>query len=194
MTKTALPLALAVLLPAAAALADDFPADRITAAAVGDWDRNGAQDLAVIASPPEGSDDDNGVYIYLTEGGLSRLSLKVSAPNRIWGSTTVYGQEAGVAALANGSIELTSRNSTIGRDRWEQRVTIAYRSSQFVVAGYTYSGHDTLDPNHTESCDLNVLTGKGTANGKPVATKGAQVTFEAWRDEMGQKACRMKQE
>lgn len=193
MTKTALPLALAVLLPAAA-MAEDFPADRITAAAVGDWNRDSVQDLVVIASPPEGSDDDNGVYIYLTEGGLSLLSLKVSAPNRTWGSTTVYGQEAGVAALANGSIVVTSQNSAIGRNRWEQRVTIAYRSSQFVVAGYTYSAYDTLDPNHSESCDLNVLTGKGTANGKPVATKGAQVTFEAWRDEMGQKACGMKQE
>lgn len=193
MTKTALPLALAVLLPAAA-MAEDFPAERITAAAVGDWNRDGVQDLVVIARPPEGSDDDNGVYIYLTEGGPSRLSLKVSAPNRTWGSTTVYGQEAGVAALANGSIVLTSRNSAIGRDRWEQRVTIAYRNSQFVVAGYTYSTYDTLDPNHTESCDLNVLTGKGTANGKPVATEGAQVTFEAWRDETGQKACGMKQE
>ena len=193
MTRTALPLTLAVLLPAAAA-ASDFPADRITAAAVGDWNRDGADDLAVIARPPEGSDDDSGVYIYLADDGASRLSLKASAPNWIWGSSTVYGQEAGVAALANGSIELTSQNSAIGRDRWEQRVTIAYRESRFVVAGYTYSAYDTLDPNHTESCDLNVLTGKGTANGKPVATKGAQVAFEDWRDEIGRKACGLAQE
>ncbi|MDF1635441.1 hypothetical protein [Mycoplana sp. MJR14] len=191
--KTALPLALVLLSPAGA-IAETFPADRITAAATGDWDRDGRQDLVLIVRPAEGSDDDNGVYIYLADDGEPRLSLKVAAPNKIWGSTTVFGQEAGVTALSNGSISITSQNSAIGRDRWEQSLTVAYRNSRFVVAGYTYSAYDTLDPNHTESCDLNVLTGKGTANGKPIATKGEQVSLEAWNDDIGQKACGLEQQ
>ncbi|NVP58055.1 hypothetical protein [Mycoplana rhizolycopersici] len=174
---------------AVAAPAQDFPAERIFAAAMGDWNRDDSQDLVVIAQPAEGSDEDNGVYIYLADPSEARLKLTVAAPNKVWGNLTLFGQEPGVTALANGSIKLTSQNSAVGRDRWEQSLTIAYRNGQFVVAGYTYSSYDTLEPNNTSQCDLNVLTGKGTANGKPIAAKAEPVTFEAWNDEIGQKAC-----
>lgn len=183
-----LALALAAVMPASAG-AEPFPGDRITAAAVGDWDRDGKQDLVIIARPPEGSEDDNGLYIYLADDGESRLSLKVSAPNTVWGPLVMYGQEAGVSALPNGSIDLMTQNSSIGRSRWEQHLTIAYRKSQFIVAGYTYSYRDTLDPNTTGECDLNVITGKGSANGKPVSIPGAEVTFLDWNDDTGLKAC-----
>jgi hypothetical protein len=174
---------------AVAAPAQDFPAERIFAAAMGDWNRDDSQDLVVIAQPAEDSDEDNGVYIYLADPSEARLKLTVAAPNKVWGNLTLFGQEPGVTALANGSIKLTSQNSAVGRDRWEQSLTIAYRNGQFVVAGYTYSSYDTLEPNNTSQCDLNVLTGKGTANGKPIAAKAEPVTFEAWNDEIGQKAC-----
>ncbi|SOC45695.1 hypothetical protein SAMN05892877_11783 [Rhizobium subbaraonis] len=173
---------------AVAASAQDFLAERIFAAAMGDWNKDGSPDLVVIARPSEGSDD-NGVYIYLAEPSEARLQLKVAAPNKVWGNLTLFGQEPAVAALANGSIKLTSQNSAVGRDRWEQSLAIAYRNGQFVVAGYTYSSYDTLDPNNTSQCDLNVLTGKGMANGKPVTARAETVTFEAWSDEIGQKAC-----
>lgn len=186
--KFLLPLVIAMLAPCAAA-AEGFPADRIVAAATGDWDRDSNADLALIARPAEGSDEDNGVFIYLANPGESRLGLKVSAPNKIWGNLTMFGQEPTVAALANGSIKLTSQNSSVGRDRWSQSLTLAYRNGRFVVAGYTYSSYDTLDNANTRECDLNVLTGKGTANGKPITTAAAQITLEEWNDETGQKAC-----
>lgn len=182
-------LLLCGLTTAASATAQDFPAERIFAAAMGDWNKDGSPDLVVIAKPSDGSDDDNGVYIYLADPSEARLKLKVAAPNKVWGNLTMFGQEPGITALANGSIKLTSQNSAVGRDRWEQSLTIAYRNEQFVVAGYTYSSYDTLDPNNTSQCDLNVLTGKGTANGKPVTARAEAVTFEAWNDEIGQKAC-----
>ncbi|MFD1326992.1 hypothetical protein [Mycoplana ramosa] len=186
--KRVLPLLMVLLAPCVAA-AEDFPADRIVAAATGDWDRDGNTDLALIARPAEGSDEDNAVFIYLANPGESRLALKVSAPNKISGNLTMFGQEPTVAALANGSIKLTSQNSSIGRDRWSQSLTLAYRGGRFIVAGYTYSSYDTLDNDNTRACDLNVLTGKGTANGKPITTAGAQIAYEDWSDEIGRKAC-----
>lgn len=187
--KIALPFLIALVMPLGAA-AEDFPADRVVAAATGDWDKDGNADLALIVRPTEGSDEDNGVYIYLADPGASRLKVAVAAPNRIWGSLTMFGQEPGVSALANGSIQLTSQNNSVGRDRWSQSLTLAYRNAQFIVAGYTYSSYDTLDTANTTECDLNVLTGKGTANGKPIATKGAQIAFQDWKDEIGQSFCR----
>jgi hypothetical protein len=77
-------------------------------------------------------------------------------------------------------------------------LTLAYRNTDFVVAGFTYSYYDTLDPNVTGDCDLNVLTGKGVAN-KPDG-KGGQiklqisaapefVPFKDWPDDGAMKAC-----
>ena len=83
------------------------------------------------------------------------------------------GRATSIEALPNGSILITSHNDSIGRDRWEQKLTIAYRNFDFVVAGYTYSSYDTLDLDNTINCDFNVLTGKGKLDDKPVAVAGA---------------------
>ncbi|PTM90177.1 FG-GAP repeat protein [Mycoplana dimorpha] len=186
--KAALLFSIATMLPSGA-MAMDFPADRIVAAATGDWNRDGRTDLVVIAAPGEGEDEDNGVYIYLADPNESRLKPKVAAPNKLWGSLAMFGQEPAVAALPNGSIQLTSQNSAVGRDRWSQNLTLAWRNAQFVVAGYRYASRDTLAPGNSTDCDLNVLTGKGMANGKPIAVPAVQIAFEGWDDEIGRKAC-----
>lgn len=183
------PAFVAFLLMSSPAGAGDFPAERIVAAAAGDWNGDGHADLAVIARPAADSDEDNGLYIYLTDPDEARLKLVVSAPDSVWGNLVMFGQEPAVTALASGSIRLTSQNSSIGRDRWHQALTIAYRDGQFLVAGYNYSSYDTLDNDNSTNCDLNLLTGKGTANGKPVAAKAARITLEAWRDAIGREAC-----
>ena len=97
-------LLLSAALPAMAA-ADDFPADRIIAMASGDWNKDGTPDLAVVATPGDGSDEDNGVYVYLAKPEENRLTLALAAPNVAWGNLAMYGQEPELAALANGSLE-----------------------------------------------------------------------------------------
>ena len=178
-----------ILLPAVAAAAD-FPADRIVAAASGDWNRDGAMDLAIIARPAEDSGDDNGLYVYLADATASRLELVLSLPNSVWGGLTLYGQEPELAALSNGSFTLSTKNDAVGRDRWRQTLTIAYRNTDFIVAGYTFSGYDTLGPDSAgRECDLNVLTGKGKMNGRPVAGKPSFALLRTWKDSDGQTAC-----
>ena len=182
-------IAALLILAATPAMGADFPAERVIAMASGDWDKDGTADLAVIAAPDEDSGDDNGIYVYLAKPEEGRLTLALAAPNSVWGPLSLSGQEPELAGLANGSFTLTTKNDSVGRDRWRQSLTIAYRNFDFIVAGYTYAGYDTLDPNAISECDLNVLTGKGKSNGRPVAGKAQFVLLKDWKDEVGRSTC-----
>lgn len=173
----------------AAQAADAIDPDRIIYAATGDWDKDGSSDLAMLVAPAEGSDEDNAVYIYLNDGRTDRLKLKTVVANKVWGDLIMAGRAPSITALENGSILVTTHNDSIGRDRWEQRLTIAYRNFDFAVAGYTYTSYDTLNPDDTTDCDFNVLTGKGMRNGKPIATNGELIFLKDWTDDRGQTVC-----
>lgn len=189
-----IPLLLTASMASSTASAEDFPADRVVAAAAGDWDKDGTPDLALVVRPTDESDVDNGLYIYLHKTNEARLALAASLPNTLWGSMMMSGQEPELVAMANGSLQVITKNETIGRERWRQTLTVAYRNFDFIVAGYTFSGYDTVEmdengENRTKSCDLNVLTGKGKADDKPVTAKAAFVLLKDWDDAIGQKAC-----
>lgn len=90
--------------------------------------------------------------------------------------------------LPNGSIQIVSQNDAIGRGRWELALTVAHRDGRAVVAGWTYSWYDTLDPNNNGMCDANLLTGQGemSLNGgpkKPLADVGREVALVDWNAE-----------
>lgn len=181
-------------LTTAAHAGDTVPPERIIDAAIGDWNKDGKPDLVLLAasSPDDQADNPIGVYIYLRDDEHSLLKLAASAPNKIWGSVEpdgVVGQEPSISALPNGSIAIVSQNDSIGRDRWEQTLTLAYRNSSFVVAGYTYNSRDTLEPDNSHSCDYNVLTGKVTKDGKTLKADAKTVGIQDWQDDIGQKAC-----
>ena len=182
-------LLVSAALPAAAGAAD-FPADRVLTMASGDWDKDGTIDFALIATAEENSGEDSGLYIYLNKPTETRLSLALSLPNTVWGSPPIMaGQEPELGALANGSLTLVTKNESIGRERWRQTLTIAYRNFDFIVAGYTFSSYDTLDPDAGSECDLNVLTGKGKALGQPISGKAQFVLLKDWKDEMARSIC-----
>ncbi|NRP18624.1 hypothetical protein LPJGGPFB_01861 [Ensifer adhaerens] len=183
-----LTLPLFLLLPSLTFAAEAIDPARIVSAATGDWDKDGTIDLALLVKPGEETDEDNAIYIYLA-GEDGPLTLKSAIPNKIWGQYGMVGQAPTVSALPNGSLVITTHNDAIGRDRWEQKLTIAYRNFDFVVAGYTYASYDTLDPSNTSQCDLNVLTGKGKSNDRPVSAKGELVLLKDWNDDRGQHAC-----
>ena len=181
-------LLVSAALPGASAAAE-FPAERVIAMASGDWNKDGTQDLVVVATPGEDNGEDNGIYVYLAKPEENRLTLALAAPNSVWGNLTMYGQEPELAALANGSFTLTTKNDSVGRDRWRQSLTIAYRNFDFIVAGFTYSSYDTIDPNASSECDLNVLTGKGKTGNGPVAGQAQFVLLKDWKDEIARSIC-----
>jgi hypothetical protein len=181
-------LLLSLALPLAAEAAD-FPAERIAAMASGDWNKDGVADLVLVATPGDNSGEDNGLYVYIAKPEENRLTLALTLPNTIWGNLAMYGQEPELAALANGSFTLTTKNDSVGRDRWRQSLTIAYRNFDFIVAGYTFSSYDTLNPDAGSECDLNVLTGKGKARGQPIAGRAQFVLLKDWQDDVGRSIC-----
>ena len=164
-----------------------FAADDIVAVLTGDWNDDEKQD-AVMLVAPKTDEEDSTLRIYLAEGP-GKLELKVNVPNFVWGAWTMYGQMPGLKALPRGSFAVTSGNSAIGRNRWEQAITIAYRDGQFLVAGYTYNDYDTLDPNNTTNCDLNLLSGRGVVDDKPVRFPSRRTPVADWKSETGYNIC-----
>lgn len=188
---------LALALSAAAAFADPIDTNNIVAAVTGDFNKDGAPDLALLIR----GDGDMDLRFFLEAENGKYLRDAGVAAHKVWGTAEpdgFVGQEPDIKAMPNGSIQVITRNDAIGRNRWNQTLTIAYRNTDFIVAGFTYSYYDTLDPNSSGDCDLNVLTGKGTANvpdGKggtrKVAVSAAPqfIAFKDWPDDGGMKAC-----
>jgi hypothetical protein len=191
--------ALCFLLVAGIAATPAAAADRIVDAVVGDWNKDGASDLAVLFVPSADGEEERGtgeigIGIYLRSSERDLLMPAVSLPDKFWGNAPagtdgIYGQEPSIKATDSGSILVTTHNDAIGRDRWRQVLTIAYRAGDFIVAGFTYEYYDTLDLERHGSCDLNLLSGKGVVNDKPVKVDPLRTTLKDWQDETGFKAC-----
>lgn len=185
--------ALALCLSAATpALAEPpIAPERIVDAVTGDWNKDGLQDLAMLVGPDD-SGDMISIYVYIRQADHSLLKLVTVAKDKIWGSVApegMFGQEPSIAALPNGSISVKSQNSGVGRDHWEQTLTLAYRNTDFIVAGYTYSHYDTLDPENNGSCDYNVLTGSAKKDDKPVKVGPKFVPIQDWDEEKDRGPC-----
>ena len=128
---------------------------------------------AILAETEEGAD----LYIYTDAG--EGWKQAVHARDIVWRGG-MYGQEPSMEAQEHGSLKIISENSAVGRDRWEQVLTIAYRGGEFRVAGFTYSYYDTLDPDANGQCDVNLLTGKGVLNGKAFKTTLEAMPAQNW--------------
>ncbi|CTQ54940.1 hypothetical protein LP7551_03479 [Roseibium album] len=138
---------------------------------------------AVLVDTNEGSDD---LYIFTDAGDGWQQAVHVKGI--VWRGG-MYGQEPWIEATQSGSLKLYSENSSIGRGRWEQILTIAYRDSEFKVAGYTYSYYDTLDPDAAGQCDINLLNGKGKHNDKSFKTKFPAMNVGDWTMETRPPEC-----
>jgi hypothetical protein len=177
----------AAFLPNTVDAQDQLTADQIVDAAVGDWNRDGLSDFAILAATDE-SEVMLGVYIYVRDpdGGLLRSVLAL--PNKVWGRTResgISGQEPSVRALANGSIAITEQNQAIGRERWQAIRTLAFRQGKFVVAGFTFDYFDSMQEFEPLQCELNFLSGKGTVNGVAVDFEKSSLTLAEWKDDAG---------
>ncbi len=195
MKRLALAL-VATLASISCATAGDIDPQRIIAGATGDWDKDGHQDLALLVAPADETDD-IGIYIYLRDNEHLLLKLAATAPGKVVGNTRLdgmYGQDPSITALPTESIAVHSENTGVGRDHWEQTMTIAYRNAAFVVAGFTYTHYDTLDPDNNGTCDYNVLSGKVSNDGKDRKVDPQTIDVAHWTDERGRKACGIRDE
>jgi len=158
-------------------------------AAVGDWNRDGKPDLAVLAQS-DTEIADTSLFIYFREDAEDGvLTLEFSAEDMFWGSggsRRFHGQEPSLKALDNGSLAITEQNWAVGRERWSSTATIAWRGERFIVAGYTYNSFDTLQQEEPLNCDLNLLTGRGVVNDSPITFSASTIALSDWTSETGE--------
>ena len=175
-------LVLALLLPAAPAFADGEakPVGEVT----GDLNGDGAPDKARLVA----HDDDVDLEIFLAAGGKLPETPTVTVAQLGW-MGAMAGQEPTIAIDKRGSLIVTFRNDSIGRDRWNEQYTIAWRQGALMVAGYDYQYRDTLDLKHIGVCSVNFLAGKGTRNDKPFSLAAGGIPLAKWTKDMLPKQC-----
>ncbi|WP_395175211.1 hypothetical protein [Roseibium alexandrii] len=135
-------------------------------------------------------EEDADLYLFSRDGW--DLILEAYAPGIV--VTGIGGTDASLSTAENGALRVHSENIAIGRNRWQQTLTIVHRDGQYVVAGYTYSFYDTLavDANGdvlTGECDVNLLTGKGFKDSQPFRTNLRSVPVTKWRADMAPPEC-----
>ena len=180
-----------VVVHAAFAAAQEFPADRVVGGVSGDWNKDGKSDLALLVSPAEG-ETYAGLYLYLADSQRDLLRPAVVVKDFVWGDIDLeglYGQDPTLEALSNGSLAIHTLNESIGRERWRSTLTVAWRADRFIIAGFTLEWRDTLDPDSFGSCDYNVLTGKYVLGGKAGTTDARTISIADWDDAIARRVC-----
>lgn len=171
-------------LPAAAeaAPASISPGD-VFSAVVGEWNNDGTPDHAVLVrNGPDALD----LYIYTSDPTPDdRLNMKLA----------VYVPGfASVSADMDNTLELESKtyNSLQYSEYYMkggyETLTLSYRGGQFVVSGVTFISYDNLNDT-VFSCDVNLLTGKGIVDKKPVKVAVGGVPVAEWNLETDLKIC-----
>ncbi|MEN9434646.1 MAG: hypothetical protein RLZZ422_2235 [Pseudomonadota bacterium] len=166
---SSLVLGLCVMFGAAQAAEDTVKAANVIDALTADWNDDGSMDRAVLVANPETDQAD--LYMYVGGDAANSFNLEVLKKELVW-SGAMWGTLPSLELSGKNSLLVKSANEAIGRNRWNQTLTIAYRNSNFVLAGFTYNDYDTLEPNAKGTqCDINMLTGKGKLNGKAMTVK-----------------------
>lgn len=149
-----------------------------------EWTGDGGLDRAVLVEGREDAD----LLIYVSAGGPREMQLAAAARDMVWYGA-MWGTIPSLSQSPAGGLQVVSQNESIGRNRWHQVLTIAYRGGTFVVAGFTYSDYDTLDPSATTDCDVNLLTGRGIKNGQGFRTSARALPVSEWHAEAVPNEC-----
>lgn len=182
-------LSLALLLPVSGMAADQkIDLARVVSAATGDWNSDGMMDRAFLVAG-DNDEMDVALHIYLGELSSPLPKLEIIKPDLVW-SGAMWGTTPSLTLGKSGSLEVHSQNEAIGRHRWNQTLTLAYRQGAFVVAGYTYNSYDTLDLNAGLSCDVNLLTGGGIKDKKSFKIPAKMTPLADWSADQIPAQCR----
>lgn len=144
---------------------------------------DGGDDRAVLVE-----NGDFGADLYIYRGleparDISKPPKPALVKKGVAWSGGSFGSRPSLETSAKGLLLIKSENTSVGKDRWTETITVVYRNKEFVVAGLTREEYDTLDPNVNHSCDLNFLTGKGKRNGKAIEVKTPLRKLADWSDE-----------
>lgn len=179
-----------MFLSTVAAHAETIETSSILSAASGDINQDGRTDLVMLVANKD--NDIINIHFFLRDGEHDLLRPDTVARDKIWGNVSLdgsFGSDPTVEIMPNGSVAINSMNEGIGRSRWREKLTIAYRNSDFIVAGFTYDYYDTLDLDANGNCDFNVMTGKGKKNGTAFSAEPRFIPVDDWLREYGSVPC-----
>ena len=196
-------LGLILLLPASA-LAEPIETQKIITALTGDFNGDGAADLAMIVeTEPEDFMD---MHFFLRDKKHNFLKPAGIVHEQIYGEWNDYDQphyegantRPELTALPNGSIKLYLPGLIGPGERTDKTLTIAWRNDTFVVAGIAYDYYKFQTDIVESSCDYDVLTGKGksmktqddgTKVDSVVSVEGRVIPFAEWDAGIALSAC-----
>ncbi|MDY8109047.1 hypothetical protein U0C82_07805 [Fulvimarina sp. 2208YS6-2-32] len=166
----------------------------IVSVATGDFDRNGSQDAALLVLPGNGAAFGPDLHILLKgydqDQPPGKLSPALSVPNAAIGTAPLFaGQVPALEALPDGSLQILSLNTGIGRAAWEQRVTLASGGDRFHVTRFQYNSYDKLQEEPSVDCELDLSAGKGVLDGKAISFEARRTPFEDWDDQTAYGLC-----
>ncbi len=179
-----------LLFTTAFAHAETIETSSILSAASGDFNGDGRTDLVMLVANKD--NDVINIHFFLRDKAHDLLRPDTVARDKIEGNVSLdgsFGSDPSVEIMPNGSVAINSMNEGIGRSRWRERLTIAYRNSDFIVAGFTYDYYDTLDPEANGNCDLNVMTGKGKKNDTAFSAEARFIRVDDWLRDYGAEPC-----
>jgi hypothetical protein len=120
----------------------------------------------------------------LTDNGESLTTLTIRRP----GKSTIVARDiawslepASLTRAPNGSVLLYTSHVGVGRSPHEQTLTIAFRGGTYQVVGLTRANWDRIEPDNSTNCDLNLLTGQGKVNARPVRRGLRAKPVTAWK-------------
>jgi hypothetical protein len=160
--------------------------DKALSSTTSDWNRDGIEDRAILVAS-EADPTETDLLIYLSDQSQTP-KLALNKKNVAWRGA-MYGTQPSLSVNPQGSLVIQSANDAIGRDRWSKKITALYENGEFIVAGYTYSYHDTLDLSAGGTCDVNLLTGKGVRNDKEFRTTLKPMSLQTWTADSEPKEC-----
>lgn len=161
--------------------------ENVLSVVTADWNNDGSFDRALlIASETESDQADLWIYLSDSSGNMQLATLK---KNTVWRGA-MWGTQPTLDITGHESLAIISANDAIGRNRWNQKLTVVYRDKAFAVAGYTHTDRDTLTPDPGSSCDVNFLTGKGIKDNKPFKISTKTIALESWSEKSIPQMCR----
>lgn len=138
--------------------------------------------MASIIDPQDGTDLD----LWITHQRPNDIRYFSVASNNKLGLVHggLSGTESTLEVSKGNSLQIHQQNLTVGRGRWQRILTVNYRDGGYVISGFTYNFYDTLLQEPEQNCDYNLLTGRGTNNGRAVKIKTGPIAFERASDSM----------
>ena len=114
---------------------------------------------AIVKRKDENGYNNVNLLILSTDKKTGKTSIVVENPDVGLNDGSGMIEQSQLATNKNGSLQIINKNSSVGRDRYEETLTIVYRDNTYIVAGITIYYNDTAVLSE-ENCDYNLLSGK----------------------------------